>query len=85
MTENIKETEISKLDGKGALWTIAGTAIGGLATSWLRGLHGGSFGGYGGYGNGMMNAATSAVLLSPSQAFVQLSRPSARSATFSTP
>lgn len=41
MTENTNGTEITKLDGKGALWTIAGTAIGGLATSWLRGLNGG--------------------------------------------
>lgn len=55
MTENTNGTEITKLDGKGALWTIAGTAIGGLATSWLRGLNGGGFG----YANGMAGAATS--------------------------
>ena len=45
MTENTNGTEVTKLDGKGALWTIAGTAIGGLATQWMSTVHNGGMGG----------------------------------------
>ncbi|MGN0844555.1 MAG: hypothetical protein ACI4QT_04960, partial [Kiritimatiellia bacterium] len=58
MTENTDNVTIGKLDGKGALWTIAGTAIASVANQFLNGIHGN--GGFCG-GNGVQQAANTAV------------------------
>lgn len=59
MTENTDNVNIGKLDGKGALWTIAGTAIASVANQFMNNCHGGSF--FGCTGNGAQQAANTAI------------------------
>ena len=63
MTENTNETKVTSLDGKGALWTIGGTLIGGVtlkAVDTVAQLVKSHCNGGGGGGSGVSDAAIAA-------------------------